>query len=310
MNNHKYIISKLFSFLIIIVIFFFLGKQFYKNWGQLSQYQWQINGFIMVVSFMVIFLVYILVAFGLKLTLYFLGKRISVQDSFRINYLSNIGKYVPGNIWSIAGYVYIADKMGFSKKTMLISKILFAIIQTIAGCVLLIVINLFFPEVISSFLFNRIITIVFIVLLTLPLLYPVILERIVNFFLIKMAKKKISLRFKKSNLLVLMLLSTVIWISYGMWFWIFIRAIYPVPIINLVAFIAIFFLSWFSGFLVFVVPGGLGVREGVMTILLKPLMPLPVAIVIPLLLRIATIIADLLSFTIALSLKNKTHKLS
>jgi uncharacterized membrane protein YbhN (UPF0104 family) len=57
-------------------------------------------------------------------------------------------------------------------------------------------------------------------------------------------------------------------------------------------------LAWTIGFFSFIVPGGLGVREGIQSFFLKFFLPLPVGIVAALLYRIWAIIGMLVFFSI------------
>jgi hypothetical protein len=58
-------------------------------------------------------------------------------------------------------------------------------------------------------------------------------------------------------------------------------------------------LAWVVGYLSFLTPSGLGVREGVLTILLAQVYPLPVAIVGSLLYRLVLTLGEVLAVLIA-----------
>lgn len=301
LNRNSSTLSKIVGLSIAVIIFFFLGKQLYQNWHQLSQYELKLNGLFIFISFLVLSASYLLSVASLKISFSAVGERVSFKNIFRITCLSEMGKYIPGKIWSITGYIYLANRLGFSKTKILVSRVLFLAIRITAGIILFSIINLFYP--IMPFFLKDILPIILIIVSGLILLHPVIFERLLKFFLTKILKTDIKLKLKYKYLIKLLFLSILIWLIYGIWFFVFTNAIYPISITNLWPLTAIFFLSWFSGFLVFIVPSGLGVREGVMTMLLKPLMPLPVAIVIPIFLRLAAIIADLMMFFIAMSFK-------
>ena len=63
--------------------------------------------------------------------------------------------------------------------------------------------------------------------------------------------------------------------------------------------------SWVLGFITVIVPAGLGVRDVTLMALLKPILPAPMPVVIPLLLRLAWIIADLLNMLLAIAITSR-----
>ena len=64
-------------------------------------------------------------------------------------------------------------------------------------------------------------------------------------------------------------------------------------------------MAWAIGFLVFLTPGGLGVREGALALLLAPFLPSPLPAVVALLARLWWTVAELISVAIAALLENK-----
>jgi len=67
--------------------------------------------------------------------------------------------------------------------------------------------------------------------------------------------------------------------------------------------------SWVLGFLSFVVPAGLGVREAAMMTLLEPLVPPPGPVLIPLVSRLVCMMADLLNLLVAVALLRPLSRL-
>jgi len=120
-------------------------------------------------------------------------------------------------------------------------------------------------------------------LILLIILHPSWMEKLLNFFLkiLKKEQLKINLSFRQN--LGLVSLYMIAWIVYGLAFSIFIKSLayYSFNLFPLIT--AIFALSYIVGFVSIFVPGGMGVREGVMTLYLSSFFPLPVATLISLL---------------------------
>jgi hypothetical protein len=60
-----------------------------------------------------------------------------------------------------------------------------------------------------------------------------------------------------------------------------------------------------TGFIVIFAPGGLGIREGMMTLLLSPLVPTPLAIAISFMQRVWMTIFEVIIFFVGLVIKKK-----
>jgi uncharacterized membrane protein YbhN (UPF0104 family) len=85
----------------------------------------------------------------------------------------------------------------------------------------------------------------------------------------------------------------VSWVLYGAAFFLFLHAFTNVPSSALVASTGVNALSFLAGYLAVPVPGGIGVRESAMTILLNPMLPAGVAAVVAVGARLWSIVAEL-----------------
>ena len=59
-------------------------------------------------------------------------------------------------------------------------------------------------------------------------------------------------------------------------------------------------MTWVVGLLAFLTPGGLGVREGALALLLSPFLPVPLPTVVALLARVWWTVAELISVATAM----------
>jgi uncharacterized membrane protein YbhN (UPF0104 family) len=89
------------------------------------------------------------------------------------------------------------------------------------------------------------------------------------------------------------------WVGMGMSFWLLAAALTEVELSLLPQMIGAFTLSWAVGFFSFVTPGGLGVREGALTLLLKPFFPLYAAAALALLSRIWWLGGEILALVLS-----------
>ncbi len=83
------------------------------------------------------------------------------------------------------------------------------------------------------------------------------------------------------------------WVVNGAFLYALVAGVTQTPLALLPHVSAIMAVAWAAGFLVLVVPGGLGVREGTMIVLLARLIPEPAAIAVSVLARILMLAAEL-----------------
>lgn len=98
-----------------------------------------------------------------------------------------------------------------------------------------------------------------------------------------------------------------LWGLLGIAFFLFIRGFSPVSTSQLFQVTGIYAVAWSIGFLNFLTPSGLGIREGVLSLLLTSILPPATATLIALLSRLWTLSAELLIGGVAfgLSLRQK-----
>lgn len=94
----------------------------------------------------------------------------------------------------------------------------------------------------------------------------------------------------------------LLWGLLGIAFFLFIKSLYPVEVSQLIVVIGIYAVAWSIGFLSLVTPSGLGVREGILSLLLTTVLPPATATLVALLSRLWTLSAELLVTGIAFGL--------
>ena len=128
---------------------------------------------------------------------------------------------------------------------------------------------------------------------------PRIFLSLLNPVLGKMGMQKISKSLGRKRVAFLLAYLTAIWSVFGFGFFIFLNAFYDISLWDAGVMTGIFTFSFVAGFVVLITPGGLGVREGVMSLLLSAYMPLPLAIAVSLFSRLWFMAAEVLAIAIA-----------
>lgn len=296
MLNKKNIISKVIGFSVIALIFYFLGKNLFLNWEQIKEYHFSLNYFYLVVSF--IFLAIGLLTRGLvwKRVVNFLQPEndLGWGEAIRIDIYSQLGRYLPGKIFGVVGKVYLARNKNILRKNLYLSVIYDALFHPVASFLLsLFLIGFFFNYNLdfSNFYLIGLLAIIGVLIVT----HPRVSQYLIKLFLSKIKKEPVRLDsdlswFQKIKVIFCYSLTDFF---MGLGFFYLINSLIHLPFQNLLSIVGIYVLAGVLGFVAFFAPSGLGVREGVLVLFLQPYFPLNIAILISLLARVWTILAEL-----------------
>ena len=78
------------------------------------------------------------------------------------------------------------------------------------------------------------------------------------------------------------------------------------PFFHVPNLVSAYTLAWITGSVAIFAPGGLGVREGVMTLLLSPILPVPLAIALSFITRVWITVFEAVVFFVGLIIQHQT----
>ncbi len=286
--------------IIVLAIFYFMFMQVFRNWGSLKEYEWHFNYLYLILSFIVLIGYSFCIVFGWHTILKKLFVKIDFLKTYKIRAITELGRYLPGKIWHLVGRTYYAKTLKISPLRILTSVAIELGVNTIAGLIIFLIALPFFfrAEVII-----KILPFAVLIPLGLFMIHPKILNKIINFGLKILKKKRIKLHIRYRDMLLLIILYSFFWLVAGFAFFLLVNSIYSISISNFFVIAGIYAVAWVVGFLSFITPGGIGVREGILAGLLSLYMPFSIAIIISLVARIWTIIAELLFAGASLKIK-------
>jgi glycosyltransferase 2 family protein len=296
LKGHRRLVQYVFSGAILA----FLGLYVYRHARELATYQISLDLPDLALASILILSVNFLtpLAWGLILQT-FLQSRLSWRESLRIWYVSQVSKYLPGSMWNYVSRVYLCGQKGISTSKAVLSMVLEIVLILLAQCIVFLVSLAFWPGGQGKTLW---------VLLLLPagliFLHPRIFNGLLAFFAHKRgldAAPRVTLH--AGNVGGLLALYTVGASVVGSAFFFFAHSLYPLPSKLLPALTGIMTLSLIVGFLAPFAPYGLGVREGLLTLLLSQYLPAPMAILISLASRLWLTANELLGLFISLALQ-------
>jgi uncharacterized membrane protein YbhN (UPF0104 family) len=303
------------SYAIIIAVSYFFYRAFQKNWSIVQSYRLTIEMFHVSVSFFCIVIAFLLHTYGWFITLNSLSrdKKISLWESIATVNISNLTKYIPGKIWSYALQMYWLVNAGFSKSLVLYVNFINLFITLIASSLL----GVCYLVLSSSNIFPFTLVLTFLAsLMVFDILFIKYNSTIFNrlIFLFNKIYKK-DIRYFDISKRLLVQLHLVYFISafcfglaaYSMCFGIGLG----VADEGMFSVMSAMIISDVVGFLAVIVPGGLGVREGVMYFLLKGETSGALFLILPIATRIIGMSVDvLLGITGLFLLKRMTSKFS
>ena len=292
---------------IIFACFFFLGKILYNNLGELNSYQWGLKPSFLALSFLFLFANQTISSLAWKRVLLLFGAKLPLAQCFKIMFVSALGKYLPGKVWPYLGQMYLSRKAGIPRSVTLLSVLMLFGISSLVG-LLTFVASLYlwgsFSAIqVSLLLLGSLAFILFI-------LSPPVLNRLLG------ALALVSNRFRKGtipedvmvrgdlwDIAKIISIFAANWVVFGIALYLVSNSFYHLTVSQTIILCGVFAVSVISGIVSFLVPAGLGVREGVLSYLLSLFIPISAAIVISLVLRVWLILGELLCFVAAVRIK-------
>ncbi|MCK4694331.1 MAG: flippase-like domain-containing protein, partial [Candidatus Cloacimonetes bacterium] len=289
-------IKNTFGALFVIIIILLFVKVFITNWTQIESFQFDLNIPLYFFSTLIfIFVIFLWGAFWNLLLRDLNYKKLSFHEGFKIQAQAWFGKYLPGKAGVIGIKLYIGKEKGIDSTTIGISTIYENVFQIIAAFSVSVPILFYYSlkELGENPFLYQILPLLLIVGL-LIFIHPRVFFYFTNLGLRLIKKQPISKKYfiTSGQIVKYVILYSIGMITTGIAFFLFIRSITPLSIEYLIPTIGIFNFAGIIGLLAIFVPAGLGVREGIIVLLLQAYMPLEIVIFISILSRLWTTVAD------------------
>ncbi|HII14810.1 MAG TPA: hypothetical protein HA362_00695 [Nanoarchaeota archaeon] len=276
------------NIIISLAIISFLVQRLIKSYSQISDYPVSINYaflFIAVILGIVGFTMFGISWIG---AVSICGNKLELKQGMLSWFRSQMIKYLPGTIWMFISRVYDCQKCGIEKKTAILSIYMECILLGLSALILSIALNY---RIIGQYVPVAVLIPIF--MASLLLIHPAVLNKILSIF----KKKGIQIKtYSYRRLLGLLIFYIISWAPLGMGFALLVNSITPIPFSDYPYVAGAFILSWVLGFISIFSPGGIGVREGAIAIILAQILPEPIAIIAAFGSRIWWIIIEVSSF--------------
>jgi len=273
-------------------VLYFIIRTVLNNWSEIKSYAWDFDPLYMTISVIIFFAGYVLLAWIWARVLRLTGHPVSFGAAWDTYFIGNLGKYIPGKVWTIALTAYMSEKHHVPGVTAGTASVFAQAYSIISSLVIFTSFFIFYRYALNGIKLDW--TAPIFVLVLLIFLAPKNLERALNFLLVKLKRKPCSLGLDTAGAVKIMFFYLLSWLVFGVAFWIFVLAVTDDHSLHLFFMTGVFAVSNVIGFLAVFVPGGLGVREGIIAILLAGYVPAGVGILVAFLLRLLTTFVELL----------------
>ena len=183
------------------------------------------------------------------------GERLSFSNAARIWFVSNLGKYVPGKIWSIAAMTMMARESSVSAGAAAGSSILVQIVAVASGIGVAVVTGA--QALDQPYLAAIVAVVILAALIAMPKALPIAARMISSATGRAFAPPPI----KASTIWGCVAASVISWLAYGVAFELFVRGTLGNAAGATTSYIAVYAASYIIGFLALFAPGGAVVRE-------------------------------------------------
>lgn len=289
------------GWLLALAILFFLARTLLATWNQIaaSDFALQFNFPLLILSVLLLIPGRSFAVEAWRRILRALGNSISFRFAIYAWFVSNLARFIPGNVFQLAAMMMLTERAGVSKLNIVLSQTVYAVIAlsvaALYGLTLLPLPPEYIPLVAIAFG-------ALIILFAMPAVFQLMLN--VSAWLLRIVRRnseistpRVATSFWQN--LVPPLCSMTMWTINGFAFWLFMRSITEISLDALPAFIGMNAAAYFVGYVSFITPSGLGFREASLAFFLGAFFPAPIAVAIAFLARLWSIAAEFLGVGIA-----------
>lgn len=262
----------------------------WRNWGEVSSHLGDIPRGTLVAAFLLALAAPVFTLLGWRVLLADLGTRLPLPPSASVFFVGQLGKYLPGSVWSVVAQADLGSRLGVPRRRMGVVGLLSILLSVLTGAILgvpAVPALLARSEDFRWWWFLP-------ALLLLLLLWPRLLNRGVALLLRVLRREPLEHRLTTPAIALTAMWFVLAWLGVGLSVLVLAHAVAPERSWGslVVSSICGFALASAIGMFSFIVPAGVGVRDGILALLLGALMPFPAAIAVVVVSRFFSVVAD------------------
>jgi uncharacterized membrane protein YbhN (UPF0104 family) len=284
--------------LVIVGVFGFLGWRLWHDRELLRGIDWWSHPALWLLHFGLLVVLFGVATSGWVWIVRLLGGDVSAPAGAFNWLVSNVGKYIPGKLFMLAGRVELARRLGVRPAVTISALALEHVGQLVAASPFLLWV------VFYGFRFQTermwLVLLAALVPAAVFIVRPSLLVAAANIGLRLMRRSSLQAAPGPGDSAILFAIYFTCWLAYGASGVALIEALGFGPVVSVVDIIAAFVAAWMIGFLSFITPGGIGVREAVLVVLLSATLSTPQAITVALLARLTWTLVEMVGVVVGL----------
>jgi uncharacterized membrane protein YbhN (UPF0104 family) len=227
-----------------------------------------------------------------------LGSKLSLPEAWRIMFIGQLAKYVPGSIWPVVAQTELGADRGIPRGRSAVSVLLGYAVMTCTGGVVAAV-TLPFTAAGS---FDRYFWVLFAVPVVLVVLSPPVLNRLFGLLLRLLRRSPLQRGLSVQGLSRTMVWALASWFCNGLMTYVLMRELAGDSRGTLLVSVGGYALAWVAGFVAVFAPAGAGVREAVMVAVLSTRTTGAIALTVALVTRALGVVSDGMTGAVAAAL--------
>jgi uncharacterized membrane protein YbhN (UPF0104 family) len=275
---------------LVVVAAFFLVRALVDGWSEARAFPWQFDVPRLALSVALLCVYYVQQWGGWRLIMKGFGDPLTTTESAAIWSASTLGRYVPGKVAMIAGRISLCRKHGIPARATFASMVYEnALILITALLVAAASVPLWPPFPLK----NYALLLAALAPVGIALLHPKVLWLAANWGLRRLKREPLEETLHFGRVLLLVPYYAGGWVLLGLAFAALAAAITPVGWGAVPLLVGGYAFAWEVGFLSFVTPSGLGVKEAILAVVLALTFPPPVAAALVVLSRLWQTLAEI-----------------
>lgn len=304
--SRQFLKSRWFVLLITLVVVGMWGWIVAEQMDALRQYPWEIAPLALTLGLVAGSIYFAGLAYSWALLLQEIVQpavSISLVAAARVWLLSMMTRYIPGNVWHILGRIAFAQSLNVAKTQVLTSATIEQVL-TLLGALAVFVAMLPFWQVLPE----QSAWLGLLLPIGLLLLHPQIMGRVLAWGAHRFRRPELVWHYTFYDVLRLLLVFAIANLLSGLALCALLSGLTTVALRDWPFLIGAACLAWCVGYLSFLTPSGLGVRETVLSAMLVLVYPLPVAVVGSLLFRVVLTLGEGVAVAVAwLTTRHRGH---
>jgi hypothetical protein len=261
-------VRRLLQAIFIVVVIAYGTRLLDRQWGAVRELRSTLHTDWAGVLFssLIVFVSYAVLIATWRATVRAWGDRISVADGARIWFVSNLGRYVPGKVWQIGAMGVLSQEVGVSPVAAVGSALVVSVVHVLVGFA---VVGLTGAELLARYVPTGIVVPVVLALMAGAVIAsPWLLPPLVRLAARLSGRALAVPALPPRAIWVAAAGSLLAWLLFGVAFRVLALSLLGRVTGDVATYVAVFTLSYLLGFVTLIAPGGIGVREESMRLLL------------------------------------------